>query len=195
MSCIFISYNEHDWYCDWQNHSMYWSLCGLVKPYDVIKMVNIGSDNGLLPDDIKPSTLIINKVLQHSLKTNFTGVLKTSIHKMSLKMTLVKWNFFLTGQWVNTLYHRDIIMYAWFRVVSEVVIFSRKFPPISWQKGISRSARSGGPLTHLPLDKNGCHFADDIVRCIFVNEKFCILIKISPKFVPQGQTDNNPAWV
>ena len=29
------------------------------------------------------------------------------------------------------------------------------------------------------LEQNVRHFADDIFRCIFVNEKFCILIKIS----------------
>ena len=37
--------------------------------------------------------------------------------------------------------------------------------------------------------------ADDIFRNIFVNEKFCILIKISLKFVPKGPIDNNPALV
>ena len=36
-------------------------------------------------------------------------------------------------------------------------------------------------------------FADDIFSCIFVNEKFCILIKISPWFVPKGPIDNNPS--
>ena len=29
----------------------------------------------------------------------------------------------------------------------------------------------------------------------FVNEKFCILIEISLKFVPMGPIDNNPALV
>ena len=29
--------------------------------------------------------------------------------------------------------------------------------------------------------------ADDIFKCIFVNGKFCILIKISPRFVPKGR--------
>ena len=38
-------------------------------------------------------------------------------------------------------------------------------------------------------------FADDIVRCIFMNEKFCILIIISLKFVPKGPIDNNPTLV
>ena len=43
--------------------------------------------------------------------------------------------------------------------------------------------------------QNGHHFTDDIFRCIFVNEKFSILFKISPKFVPKGQIDNNQALV
>ena len=46
-----------------------------------------------------------------------------------------------------------------------------------------------------PPGQNGCHFADDICRCIFVNEKFCMLIKISLKFVPKGPIDNKPALV
>ena len=43
--------------------------------------------------------------------------------------------------------------------------------------------------------QNGRHFADDIFSCIFVNEKFCILIKISLKFVPKGPIDNNPSLI
>ena len=38
-------------------------------------------------------------------------------------------------------------------------------------------------LTHLPPG------------CIFVNEKFYILIKFSLKFVPKGPIDNNPVFV
>ena len=50
-------------------------------------------------------------------------------------------------------------------------------------------------LTDLPLDKMATN-SEDIFRCIFVNEKFCILmIKISLKFVPKGPIDNNPALV
>ena len=43
--------------------------------------------------------------------------------------------------------------------------------------------------------QNGHLFADNIFRCILINEKFCILIKISPKLVPKGPIDNNPALV
>ena len=44
-----------------------------------------------------------------------------------------------------------------------------------------------------PLGQNGRHFTEDIFRCIFVNEKFYILIKISLTFIPKGQIGNNPA--
>ena len=43
--------------------------------------------------------------------------------------------------------------------------------------------------------QNGRHFPISIFKCIFVNEKFCILIKISMKFVRKGPIDNNPALV
>ena len=46
-----------------------------------------------------------------------------------------------------------------------------------------------------PPEQNGRRFTDSIFRCIFVNEKFCISIKISLKFVTKGPIDNNPALV
>ena len=49
-------------------------------------------------------------------------------------------------------------------------------------------------LAHLP-GQNGRHFTDNIFRCILVNDQFCILIKISLKFVPKGPADNNPALI
>ena len=42
---------------------------------------------------------------------------------------------------------------------------------------------------------NGRHFVVDIFNCIFVNEKFCFLIKISLKFVSKGPIDNDPVMV
>ena len=42
--------------------------------------------------------------------------------------------------------------------------------------------------------KNGHHFAGDIFGCIFVNEKFCILIIISLKFVPKGPLTMTQHW-
>ena len=34
-------------------------------------------------------------------------------------------------------------------------------------------------LSHLPIDKMAAGLADDIFKCIFINEKYCILIRIS----------------
>ena len=44
-------------------------------------------------------------------------------------------------------------------------------------------------LTHFPLDKMAAILADDISKCISMNEKFCILIRISMEFVPKGPID------
>ena len=41
-----------------------------------------------------------------------------------------------------------------------------------------------------PPGQNGRHFADNIFRCIFLNEKICILIEISLKFVLEGSIEN-----
>ena len=43
--------------------------------------------------------------------------------------------------------------------------------------------------------QDGRHFADDIIICIFFNEKFCILIEISLKFVHKDPIENKTAWV
>ena len=60
--------------------------------------------------------------------------------------------------------------------------------------------RSSGKVTSLTVKllspgQNGQHFADDLFRSIFVNEKFCILIKISLKFVLKCLINNKPALV
>ena len=49
-------------------------------------------------------------------------------------------------------------------------------------------------LTHLPLDKMAV-ISQTMFSDAISSEKFCILIKISPKFVPKGPIDNNPAMV
>ena len=43
--------------------------------------------------------------------------------------------------------------------------------------------------------QTGRHFADDIFKCIFLNENVWIPIKISLKFIPKGPINNNPALV
>ena len=49
--------------------------------------------------------------------------------------------------------------------------------------------------TNLPPGQNGRNFADNILRCIFMNEKFRVLINILLKFVLKGSIENSPALV
>ena len=67
----------------------------------------------------------------------------------------------------------------------QAIIWSNDYP-VHWSMCHTAS---------FPPDQNGRRFADDTFSCIFVNEKFCILIKISLKFVPNGPIDNNPELV
>ena len=50
-------------------------------------------------------------------------------------------------------------------------------------------------LTYPPLDKMAAILADDIFKCIFVNDNDRIPIQISLKFVPMSPIDNKPALV
>ena len=47
----------------------------------------------------------------------------------------------------------------------------------------------------LRLRQNGCRFADDIFKCVLLNENVWTSIKISLKFVPKGLINNIPALV
>ena len=51
------------------------------------------------------------------------------------------------------------------------------------------------PQLQTSVDKMAAILADDIFKCIFLNEKFCILIQISLKFICKGPIDNNLALV
>ena len=44
--------------------------------------------------------------------------------------------------------------------------------------------------THWGRKKNSRHVADDIFKCIFLNENIWILVSILLKFVPKGQINN-----
>ena len=50
-------------------------------------------------------------------------------------------------------------------------------------------------LTHLPLDKMAAILADDIFKCIFLNENDKIPIQFSLKLVPRSAIDNKSALV
>ena len=50
-------------------------------------------------------------------------------------------------------------------------------------------------ITSSPLSHNGRYFADNTLKCMFVNEYFFILIRILLKFATKGEIDNKPALV
>ena len=63
---------------------------------------------------------------------------------------------------------------------------------------VSRNDRTCRTLQHvntLRPRRNRRHFADDIFKCIFLNENVLISIKISLKFVPYGPINNIPTLV
>ena len=60
-----------------------------------------------------------------------------------------------------------------------------------WAQSDTNSKEYPTSLTHLLWDKIAATLTDDIFIYIVVNEKFCILIKISLKFVPKGLIDKN----
>ena len=67
------------------------------------------------------------------------------------------------------------------------IIGATKYYPVTLVKSqLINSLRPG---------QNGHHFPDNILWCIFMNEKFCIFTKISPKLVPKGPNNNIPALV
>ena len=81
-------------------------------------------------------------------------------------------------------------------VLVEIITFSFKkmYLKVSSAKMVSILSRPQC-VNSFPPRQNGLHFVDDIFKCIFVNEKFCVLIKISLKFVPKGPIDNNQPLV
>ena len=68
-----------------------------------------------------------------------------------------------------------------------------KFFPAIRKSTVNTRANEVTEFNSFPPGQNGCHFTDDIFKRIFTNQKFCILIKISRKFVPKGPIDNKSA--
>ena len=69
---------------------------------------------------------------------------------------------------------------------------------LQWSTLVTLCTHEGYPLfcpNTSPPGQNGRHFADDIFKCIFLNEDVWILIKISLKFIPNGPFNNILALV
>ena len=78
----------------------------------------------------------------------------------------------------------------WFEAISRPLWRHRNAEnrPVFWHRHRQCASSS-------PPEQDGRLFADDIFRCIFVNENFCILIQISLKFIRKGPINNVQALV
>ena len=149
----------------------------------------IGSDNGLSPDRQKAIIWSsAGKLLIGPLGTNFSKILieiqTFSFKKRHLKLLSGKWQAFCLGfnMLRSCIWNDDHVMMG-------ASCFRHTVLRYHHPQGMALA------FTHLSQNKNGCYFADDIFKCISMNEKFCILIKISLKFVPKGLIDNKTALV
>ena len=65
----------------------------------------------------------------------------------------------------------------------------------AWQTSLQPVACLTERVNTLRSRQHGRHYANDIFKCIFVNENFIISIKFSLKFVLKGPINNIPALV
>ena len=73
-------------------------------------------------------------------------------------------------------------------IIPRDVMISFEKIPVEWSS-------AGPPFIKLRPRQNGRHFADDIFKCILLNENVWITIKNSLKFVPMVPISNIPALV
>ena len=84
----------------------------------------------------------------------------------------------------------------YFEVTSKYISISYHFSALRWRMLLSLTLlEDKDPFITLKPRQNGRHFADDIFKCILVNENVSIPIKISLKFIPKGPNNNIPTLV
>ena len=197
------------------------SLCDLklieakLLIYPSVSKAITGSDNGLLPKRRHAIIWTNADILSiRSWVTYFIEILFNlhwfSFKKMQLKMSSGKWRPFCLGLnvlsllkpqqlWivknraVNTLsdhYSAFLISHGHF---SQKNLWKTPYSsPVKVRYGVSFMRFS---FITLKPRQNWYHFANDIFKCIFLNENAWISRKISLKFVPKGPVNNIPALV
>ena len=90
----------------------------------------------------------------------------------------------------HSLHTLFFIMSHWFILILPAY---HHFCALWWNEQLHRKERDW--LNTLRPRQNGRHFADDIFKCIFLNENVWIPIEISLKFVPKDPIDNILALV
>ena len=130
---------------------------------------------------------------------------------------LLRWNLYILPGWwclngvnaasdkpwgLGEMVHCCSTQYQWKSSGSIIICWPSLWLLMSWflkdwaisiHNAVSTSILPYQFLNSSPPEQNGCHSANDIFRSIFVNEKFCILIKISLNFIAKCPNYNNPA--
>ena len=129
--------------------------------------------------------------------------LVSQIFVKELGQSLIKFDSF-TELWRQRLvqastYSNYVIFSIRHIEVSTLIFVLKSSPELAYvHKGSKDKMRLCRQLRHFDsfTPRQNCrNSADDVFRCIFANEKFCILIEISLNFVPKGPIDNNQASV
>ena len=106
---------------------------------------------------------------------------KTQINRQKPWLVSVKYNSQLKSMWA-AFGAQPVWMYS----IGSVMLTRENAPKGRiWSRWINSLRRR----------QNGRHFADDIFKCIFLNENVWAPIKISLKVVPKGLINNIPALV
>ena len=163
-------------------------------------VINNGSDNGLLSDVTKPlPEPMLSPDCWYPSYCSFTEIVQDMLEtNHDLEVTLLKIFMHLPGNNEFIFLCHDIF---WNKCADDMPSYAL---PLFVARQSTKYKRDGMMLHKVntctcinssPPGQNGRHFTDNIFRCIFVNEKLYILIKILLKFVPKGPIDNNPALV
>ena len=98
----------------------------------------------------------------------------------------------ISSRTVNNIYNRTSWLYSiWFDVNNAVNSQQVPIDLVRTRCEVSLWLS----VNSYPPGQNGRHFADDIFKRIFLNEKVWIVIKSSLKFVPKGPIGNDKALV
>ena len=137
---------------------------------------------GLLPNLIQ-WWLIVKGTLKDKRQWNLNQIQLFSFKKLCLSILSGKWHPFCSDSMCELKTVQLLLFTSW-QILKTASKTSEVHQPKPW------SARR---FNTLRPRQNGRHFADNIFKCIFLDENVWISLKISLKFVPKGPINNIPA--
>ena len=139
--------------------------------------------------------------VKYSSQINLTFTCLPSAANFNLRQTEVSliWNAHsFTGNMVDTGKWNDFACDIKLLVDEHLSYWNQhKYNVVDWKRYFTEEIYHYVYISFNTLRprQNGRHFADDIFKCIFLNENAWISLEISVKFVPKVQINNIPALV